>query len=79
MHYALTRKIEYRSRQRYYRIIENVKNVAPFYRRLLSYSPRLNEYVTQFEKSDTPESWLKGWEDLGIDMRSIQSSELNNF
>ncbi|MDX1935657.1 MAG: glycosyltransferase family 2 protein [Flavihumibacter sp.] len=79
MHYALTRTIEYRSRQRLYSVIENVKKIAPFYRRLLSYSYRLNDYVTQHTISNTPEDWFTGWERSGINMRTIQTSEVNNY
>lgn len=79
MHYALTRTIEYRSRQRLYSVIENVKNIAPFHRRLLSYSYRLNDYVSQHTISNTPEDWFNGWERAGINMRTIQTSEVNNY
>jgi hypothetical protein len=79
MHYALTRKLEYRARQRQYSVIENIKNVSPFYRRLLSYSPRINDYMAKHNISMTPSCWFNGWEELGIDMRTIPSTEFNTY
>jgi glycosyltransferase involved in cell wall biosynthesis len=79
MHYALTRTIEYRSRQRLYSVLENIKNVAPFYHRLLSYSYRLNDYISKHTITDTPQEWFEGWEQLGINMQTIQSSEVNTY
>jgi glycosyltransferase involved in cell wall biosynthesis len=79
MHYALTRTIEYRSRQRLYSVLENIKNVASFHHRLLSYSYRLNDYVSKHTSSQTPQEWYTGWEQLGIDMQTIQSSEVNTY
>jgi Glycosyl transferase family 2 len=79
MHYALTRTIEYRSRQRLYSVLENIKNVAPFYRRLLSYSYRLNDYISKHSISITPNEWFTGWEAKGIDMTSINTNENNVY
>lgn len=79
MHLALTRPHEYAARQRYYSMVENIEAISPFYRRLIKYSPRLVNYISQREITSTPESWIAGWIKEGIDLAAIKSYELNNF
>jgi len=79
MHLALTRPYEYAARQRYYSMVENIESISPFYRRLIKYSPRLVDYISQREITNTPESWFAGWKKAGIDLTAIRSSEFNNF
>lgn len=79
MHFALTRPIEYRSRQRLYSMIENVKNVDPLYQRLLKYSPRLNNYLAQHEVVQTPNEWLTYVPQVAVELSNLPTTELNSF
>jgi len=78
MHYARVRSLEYYDRQRLYSMIENVRGVNPFYKRLNGYSPKISSMnnISKIEISE--ESWFDGWEKMGIEIRKIPSC-INNI
>jgi len=78
MHYARVRNIEYRSRQRYYSVIENINGTRPFYGRLRAYSDQM-DYLETRQKVSTPDAWITGWEKMGIDMTSVYMTDHNYF
>jgi len=77
MHYALTRLDAYASRTRFYSVMENILGTSNVFQRRRNYagnydfvSPEnLDESGGRIEP--TPPLWLQGWEDLGVDMRTI--------
>lgn len=79
MHYAHSRPVEYRARQRLYSIVEKNKGTDPFYRRLLKYSNKLVEYLPKTDLKPIPFDWIDNWEFKGIDMRTIESSLFNTY
>jgi glycosyltransferase involved in cell wall biosynthesis len=80
LHYALTRLDAYESRTRFYSVVENVLGTSNVFQRRRSYagnyafasSANLEEAGGRIQP--TPPEWLKGWEDLGVDMRTIPTS-----
>jgi hypothetical protein len=78
MHYALTREREYWARQRYYSILENVNKTSNLITRLRNYSASVFE-AKKPEQRAIPASWFSYWQQEGIDMTSIQTSDANHY
>lgn len=80
MHYALTRLDAYRSRTRFYSVVENVLGTSNVLQRRRGYAGNYDFVSSQSLAESggrigpTPPEWLKGWEDLGVDMRTIPTA-----
>jgi glycosyltransferase involved in cell wall biosynthesis len=72
LHYALSQQTRQASKMRLYSVIENVKGITSFalYRRR-AYSASKN-WVRQGRLETCPIEWFQKWEDVGIDMCSLQ-------
>jgi glycosyltransferase involved in cell wall biosynthesis len=76
MHYSLTRMDAQRAKMPFYTMTENVLKHSHFLAR--RYKCRLNyDYVRTNTLEPTPQEWFTGWEELGIDMKTIRSA--NSF
>lgn len=77
MHYALTRLDAYRSRKRFYSVIENVLGTSHVLRRRHGYAADFDFSAAESLQESggriepTPPAWLEGWEDQGVDLRTI--------
>ncbi len=79
MHFALARPKEYRARQRLYSVTENLNKNSNFYQRLISYSPRVTDYLALQKVTSTPEDWFDGWDARNIPLKTIPTSDSNLF
>jgi hypothetical protein len=79
MHYAKTRILEYKARQRYYSVIENINHVHNFVSRLRMYNGKIFEQEREEPLLPIPEEWYGKWEEVEIDMRSVLMKEDNHF
>ena len=77
LHFAHTRRNVQSAKLRYYSVIENINHSKSFYIRRYAYKSFYNE-----EKNYPPENielmpaeWLKGWDDLNIDLRHLPDPE----
>jgi hypothetical protein len=70
LHYAMLRMDFLASRQRMYCALENVHRISPFWRRRVAY-PRATDWLRHGRLEATPETWFRGWEAAGIDMRTV--------
>lgn len=74
IHYALTRMDNQKSKMRFYSMMENILNKNNFLARRKVYTPDYN-YKQNGTLKETPVNWFEGWENLGIDMKSIESGQ----
>lgn len=79
MHYGKTRILEYKARQRYYSVTENINKITSTRQRLQAYGSFVFENELKQHANQSPESWFKAWEEEGIPVRSITMSEKNMF
>jgi hypothetical protein len=79
MHLALVRPQEYRARQRLYSMLERINGTKSLWQRLAYYSPAI--YAGQLTRNAeaVPAGWLGPWLQHGIDLRSFQQTELNQY
>jgi glycosyltransferase involved in cell wall biosynthesis len=75
LHYALTRPAAQRAKLRYYSVIENVNETAKFYSRRRRYAPT-RDFARDGRLEESPASWFEGWTKRGIDMFTVNESEL---
>gem|GEM_PF-116854 len=77
LHYGPARKKAQLAKNHYYSVLENVAGINPVHRRRAFYGEAQSRWQSlKFrEKEHVPESWLKGWEEAGIEMRSIRDEE----
>jgi len=73
LHYSLTRIEAQNSKQKFYSMLENIYKKNHFLARRKVYAPNF-DYVNSNKVDITPQKWFEGWEKLGIDMKTIQSS-----
>ena len=73
LHYAALRPRALASKLRWYSVVENVRRTCPWvFRRRLRYSRAGHVNFTGAGRIEpTPERWFRGWEALGIDMRTV--------
>lgn len=74
LHYAFTRPRASRAKWRLYSVIENISGNSPVHRRLCFYA-KGQEKLDDQRVEKTPPEWFEGWEELGIDMRTIDEPE----
>lgn len=73
LHYASIRPDAQKAKFRFYAALENTLGTKPLRHRRAFYQPR--KALTPGGKLEpAPEEWFTRWEQLGIDMRSIESS-----
>jgi len=71
LHYALVRPEAQKAKMRMYAAIENVMQTKSLYWRRRYYSSRrVLKPLGRIEA--TPKEWFQGWEDVGIDMTSVE-------
>jgi glycosyltransferase involved in cell wall biosynthesis len=70
LHYALTRLDCQAAKARFYSVQESLHGTSPLRRRRASYSPK-RDWSAVGRLGPVPQRWLAGWEELGIDLRSI--------
>jgi glycosyltransferase involved in cell wall biosynthesis len=70
LHYGLARPTAQTSKIRWYSVVENVLKTSPLLRRRRSYSAD-KDYLHGHQPQPAPVKWFAGWEEIGIDMRSI--------
>ena len=78
LHFAHTRRKVQSAKQRYYSVLENVKDLSPVYRRRHVYKCFYEDshYPTEFIE-DIPQSWLKEWDDMNINIRELSDVDFS--
>jgi glycosyltransferase involved in cell wall biosynthesis len=74
LHYALARPVAQTSKIRWYSVVENVLKTSPLHRRRFAY-PSNKDYLHGHQPQPSPKEWFTGWEEIGIDMRSIHNQK----
>jgi glycosyltransferase involved in cell wall biosynthesis len=74
LHYGLTRMSSQISKMRFYSVLENVFSTTSVFLRRLVYSSN-KDYKTLGKLESSPKEWFTGWEQLGIDMFTIQNQK----
>ena len=75
LHYALVRLDAQASKQRMYSIVENLKSTRGIRRRRRAYNSQ-NDFSKEGDVHEPSNpQWFKGWEDLGVDMHTINTSD----
>ncbi|MDT0688836.1 glycosyltransferase family 2 protein [Salegentibacter sp. F188] len=68
LHYNTTRLSAFKSKLRFYSILENIKNSRNLRRRLRMYNSEIDILEIGDYIESTPKEWLKKWEENGIEM-----------
>lgn len=72
LHFAHTRKNVQSAKQRYYSVLENIKNLTPVYQRRFVYKCFYEDsHYPQGNIEDVPPEWLKAWDDMKINIRKL--------
>ena len=74
LHYALLREKVQRAKCRMYCMIEAINGTRNLFGRRAKYTPN-HDYSVEGPVEPVPEEWLTGWEQQGVDMRSVEDSE----
>ncbi len=76
VHYAFTRPLVQAAKMRMYSIRENLGGEwSPFRRRRIY--PARNDYTKRGRVGPAKEEWFQGWENRGIDMRTVEDEEIS--
>lgn len=73
LHYFYMRPRARRAKTRLYSVIENVLGTAPVHRRVTGYRKGI-EMPVGLKVEQTPREWLSGWEENGVDLRTVDDS-----
>jgi glycosyltransferase involved in cell wall biosynthesis len=73
LHYAMTRMDAQNSKMRLYSVLEHIHRTNPVWRRRLGYRSQM-DWVSLGKLETSPTEWFDGWEKIGIDMHSVQTS-----
>jgi len=78
LHYALANPALQEAKVRYYSVLENTKNISKSIGRRHVYRKTfLNKFKSKAEPVE--QCWFQGWEDMGINLRSIQTDVAHLF
>ncbi|MBI3652542.1 MAG: glycosyltransferase family 2 protein [Acidobacteria bacterium] len=72
LHYALVRLEAQHSKRRMYCVLEHILRTAPVWRRRLGYRYQM-DWPSLGKLEASPHEWFAHWEQLGIDMHTIQT------
>ena len=71
LHYSAVRPKALAAKLRWYSVLENVRGTCPWvFKRRLRYAMHV-DFTGTGRVEPCPAEWLRGWEDTGIDMRSV--------